>query len=79
MKKLLQTYINGCPACQLFKPSRQLPYGQLHPVKPHSEPIFELTVDFIVGLPMIPEEFNCLVTITDAFFKYVRLLPGKET
>lgn len=79
LKKHLQTYIDGCPACQLSKPSRQLPYGQLHPIETHKEPLAELSMDFIVGLPVTPEGFNCLATVTDRFSKYIRLIPGKET
>ena len=79
MKKLLKAYIDGCPACQLSKPSRQLPFGQLHPVETYKEPLAELSMDFIVGLPMTPDGYNCLLTVTDRFSKYVRLIPGKET
>ena len=31
MGKVIQGYTDSCPSCQLSKPSRQLPYGQLYP------------------------------------------------
>ena len=79
LKKALQSYIDSCPSCQLSKPSRRLPYGQLHPIETSKEPLSELSMDFIVGLPETPEGYNCLGTVTDRFSKYVRLIPGKET
>ncbi len=79
MRKVIQGYIDGCPACQLSKPSRQLPYGQLQPVGKAQQPLEELSLDFIVGLPFTPKGNNCLMTVTDKFSKFIRLVPGNET
>ena len=78
MRKVIQEYIDGCPACQLSKPSRQLLYSQLRPVEAVPEPLYDLSIDFIVGLPLTPDNYNALMTVTDKFSKYVRLIPGNK-
>ena len=78
MRKVIQAYIDRYPACQLSKPSRQLLYSQLYPVEAIPEPLYNLSIDFIVGLPLTPENHNTLITITDKFSKYVRLIPGNK-
>ena len=79
MRKTIQEYIDGCPACQLLKPTRLLSYGQLQSIPSTGEPLEVLSIDFIVALPMTGAEHNCLMTVTDKFSKFVQLLPGKET
>ena len=79
MKMLINDYVTSCPACQLSKPSKQLPYGELKPIPFPSEPLAELSLDFIVGLPMTTNGSNAILTITDRFSKYVKTVPGKET
>lgn len=78
MRKAVQSYVDGCPACQLSKPSRKLPYGQLQPVETGDLPLTDVAIDFIVGLPMTPSGYNCLMTVTDKFSKFIRLVPGTE-
>ena len=78
MRKGIQKYVDSCPLCQLSKPSRQLLYGQLHPVGESKQLLEELLMDFIMGLPMTAEGNNCLLTVTDKFSKFVRLVPGTE-
>ena len=78
MRKVIQSYIEGCPACQLSKPSRQLPYGQLQPIGDSQQPLEVLSMDFVVGLPLTADGNNCLLNVTDKFAKFVRLIPGNE-
>ena len=79
MRKVVQAYIESCPSCQLSKPSRQLPYGQLHPVGKAEQPLEELSIDFVVGLPLTANGHNCFMAVTDKFSKFIRIIPGNET
>ena len=78
MRKVIQTYIDSCPACQLSKPFRQKPYGQLQPVERPEQPLEEVSIDFVVGLPITADGNNCLMTVTDKFSKFVRIIPSNE-
>ena len=74
LRKLFQTYINGCSVCQLSKFFRKLSYDQLHFIEIFDELLVELFMNFIMRLFMTSNGFNCLFTITDRFFKYVRFI-----
>ena len=78
LKKLFQTYINDCSVCQLSKSFRKLPYGQLHPIEIFNELLIELSMNFIMKLLITSNDFNCFFTITDRFFKYVKLIFDRE-
>jgi hypothetical protein len=78
MLRGISDYVESCPACQLGKPKRHLPFGELAPITSPSEPFAVLSIDFIVALPETPDKMNCLLTVTDKFTKYVRLIPGRE-
>ncbi len=71
MRRVIQDYIDGCPACQLSKPSRRLPYGQLQSGEFLAATGRIFFMDFIVGLPFTPNGHNCILTVTDKYFKYV--------
>ena len=74
LKKLFQTYINDCSVCQLSKLFRKLLYDQLHFIKIFDEFLIELFMNFIMKLFMTSNDFNCFLTITNRFFKYVKLI-----
>lgn len=56
-----------------------MPYISLQPI--YSPPIlfFILTLDFILVLPLIKEEYNALMSVACKFFKRVTLIEGKNT
>ena len=78
MKKLITEYVTSCFVCQLFKSSRQLFYEELQPIPLSSESLFELSFDFIVTLPVSFQGNNCMLTVTNRFSKYVKVVPKKE-
>ena len=78
MKKFLKTYIDDCLTCQLSKFFRQLFFNQLHFVEIYKKSFVELFMNFIVELSMTSNEYNCLFTMTNRFFKYVRLILEKK-
>jgi hypothetical protein len=50
----------------------------LIPAKIDQETRWKCVLDFIVGLPMTTRGNNTLLTVTDRFSKYVKLVPGTE-
>ena len=75
----VEHYINAYPACNQAKPDCHKPYGKLQPITTLDIPFATITLDFIVALPMSSAENDALLTITDKFSKYVKLIPGKTT
>jgi hypothetical protein len=49
--KLLESYIAHCPKCAINRTLRHRPYGDAQPIETESEPLYTLTMDFILGLP----------------------------
>src|SRR4051794_23056635 len=79
MRRKVERYINACPTCNQAKPDCYKPYGELQPITAPDVPFATITLDFIVALPMSSAESDALLTITDKFSKYVKLIPGKMT
>ena len=79
MKKTVIEYVTTCSTCQLFKSFRQLSYEQLQLIFFSKKFLFELSLDFIVALSMTFNENNAILTMTDRFSKYVKLISDKKT
>ena len=79
MKKTIMKYVTTYSACQLFKSFRQLSYEQLQSIFFSKKFLFELSLDFIVILSMTFNENNAILTMTNRFSKYVKLISNKET
>ena len=79
MKMLINDYVISCSTCQLFKSSRQFSYEELKSISLSNESLAELSLDFIVELSMISNENNVILTITNRFSKYVKIVSEKET
>ena len=78
MSKLVQGYIHSCPVCSVVKPNRQLPAGQLHPIKAPDIPLYTLSIDFMSRLPPSSTSNNYAMTVTDKFTKYICILLGQD-
>jgi hypothetical protein len=50
----------------------------LQPIETPNIPFATIGVDFVVSLPESPERYTALLTVTDKFSKFVRLIPGKD-
>ena len=77
MRHLVEGYIGPCPTCNLSKPSHHKPYGELQPIATLDVPFATITMDFIVGLLVMDAGNDALLTVTDKFSKYVKLIPGR--
>jgi hypothetical protein len=78
MKKRVKKYVTACSSCQIFKDSTQKSYEKLQFISISQESFFEMSLNFIVELLMIIKENNALLTITNCFSKYVKLISKTE-
>ena len=79
MRKLIVEYVINCFVCQLSKSSKQFSYDELQFIFLSLEPFFELNFDFIVGLSVIVQKNNAILSVTDRFFKYIKAVSSKKT
>jgi hypothetical protein len=74
MRKRVKKYVNACSSCQIFKDSTQKSYEKLQFISISQEFLFEMSLNFIVKLFMIIKKNNALLTITNRFSKYIKLI-----
>lgn len=79
LRQVVERYIHSCPVCAATKPSRQPPLGQLQPISSPNVPFAVQTIDIIVSLSESKSGMTALLTVTDKFTKYIKLVPGKDT
>ena len=79
--KKLYEFIWSCLQCQLCQTPRHKSYGALQPILIPSRPFHIISLDFILSLPTTPppDEFDCIMSITDKFSKAVIYISGKIT
>ena len=77
--KQLHEFIWHCPQCQLNQTPRHAPYGSMQPILTPPRPFHTITVDFILGLPILtaPDCFDCVMSVTDKVSKAVTFVPSK--
>jgi len=71
-------YVRSCHACQVNKPSTQLPYGLLHPLDIPAGPWDSVSLD-LTFLPLTSSGKDCCVVFVDRFTKFVRIVPCSRT
>lgn len=83
LRKDVGKHVKYCAICQRTKARRHLPYGQLHPLPPPSQPWEEITLDFITDLPASPDISgklcDSLLVVVDRFTKVTRFIPVNKT
>jgi hypothetical protein len=77
LKAVARRYVLACPQYQVAKPSRRGPLGELNPIEVVGQPHARQTLDFIVGLPETDSGYDSILTVTDAFTKWIRAIPGR--
>ena len=78
MRKKIRSYIKNCSTCQLSKSSRRPFYEKLHLIKIIAKSLVQLFMNFIMILSMITQKHNALLTITNRFSKYIRLVLDRK-
>ena len=74
----IQDYVKGCLVCQRTKIPRKKLSGLLMPLKTPSHPFSEVTMDFIVGLPLV-NNYNAVLVFVDRFTKFAIFVPTSDT
>ena len=78
MRKFIAKYVDNCHQCRRNKPTRHLPYGELKPLDPPTKPFQDITMDFIVKLPL-SNGYDSILVIVDRLTKYSKIFPFKES
>ena len=75
-------YVATCLVCQSINTPRHKPYGSLQPLPVPERPWKEISLDWIVSLPLsrtgTGEEFNSILVIVDRYTKIARFLPTRS-
>ena len=80
----VEQYIKECVLCQQNKSSRHAKYGQIKFATIPESPWKDVTMDFVVKLPMSKDpvsndEYDSIMVIVDKLTKYAIMIPFKET
>lgn len=76
---LLKQYIKHCPHCQQNWTHHHLPYGILQLILSPTVLYHTIILEFMLGLPHLPNSNNCVLTITDKYTKQISLVSDKTT
>jgi hypothetical protein len=69
MKGELAEYVSGCDTCQRIKASHLKTAGQMYPLSIPAWKWDNISMDFIVGLPVTPRKHDCIWVIVDRLTK----------
>ncbi|GBG89625.1 hypothetical protein CBR_g49415 [Chara braunii] len=75
MKRMAQRFVAECEVCQRIKPSRQKPYGLLHPLPIPDGPGESVSIDFTDMGKKSRNGYSQVMVIVDRFSKFLNLIP----
>jgi hypothetical protein len=80
MKDKVALYIKKCADCQRNKYSTYTPYGEMQPIELLSELWSNISIDFVIELPLSKDSatglfYNAILIIVDRFIKYALIIP----
>jgi len=79
MKQEVAEYVALCVTCQRIKAEHQRPTGLLQPLKVLEWKWEEISMDFIVGLPLTQLGYDSIWVIVDRLTKVAHFIPVKES
>ena len=79
LRKWLWRYIVHCSECQLNQIKWHLSNKSLKLIKTSEISFYTIIIDFILTLLLLKEEYNCALSITCKFSKWVTILTEKDT
>jgi hypothetical protein len=77
MRQMIYNYVDACSICQKAKYSRKKPSGLLNPLPISSRPWKDISMDFIVKLP-VSNGFDSILVVVDRFSKMSHFIPVSE-
>jgi hypothetical protein len=72
-------YVSGCDTCQWIKASHLKTAGQMQPLSIPTWKWDDISMDFIVGLPLTPWKHDSIWVIVDRLTKIVHFIPVHTT
>ena len=83
MRKAVEDYIRQCSTCAQNKSTRHKPYGKQQQIEAPQQVWQEITMDFIVKLPLSKDtitdiKYNSILVVVDRLTKYAHFIPWKE-
>ncbi|XP_031126079.1 uncharacterized protein LOC116028495 [Ipomoea triloba] len=78
MKKDVETFVNNCTTCHHAK-SKSLPQGLYTPLSVPSGPWLDISMDFVLGLPMSSKRKDSIFVVVDRFSKMARFIACTKT
>ena len=78
MRKQIYDFVDSCAICQKVKVSRQKAGGLLKPLEIASRPWSDISMDFIVGLP-VSNGFDSILVVVDRFSKMSHFFAVNES
>ncbi|GFW11451.1 transposon Tf2-6 polyprotein [Trichonephila clavipes] len=79
VRKCVENVINNCIECILVNKKRGKGEGLLNPIPKENIPLSTYHIDFLGPLPSTNKNYNHIISIIDAFTKFVWLYPVKST
>ena len=71
----MEQYIRNCHTCKRSKAPRDKQNGLLQPLPIPKQRWKDISIDFIIGLPLSTEGFNTILTIVDKLSKERHYIP----
>jgi hypothetical protein len=80
----VKAYTRACSTCQRIRPVRHRPHGSMELLPQPRGPWTDISVDFIVGLPVCRRKchakpHNAILVVVDRYTKQVRYFPCHDT
>jgi hypothetical protein len=75
MKREAARYVSECDTCQKVKADYMKPGGLLQPLNIPEWKWDDISMDFIVGLPMTARKFDSISVIVDRLSKSAHFIP----
>jgi hypothetical protein len=75
----VRDFVLGCEVCQSEKSVHKLPAGLLQPLQLPEEKWSDVSLDFIMGLPVSERKNDGILTVVDRATKMVHLVPVQQT
>jgi hypothetical protein len=75
MKRKAARYVSECDTCRKVKGDYMKPRGQLQPLSIPEWKWDDISIDFIVGLPMTSRKFDSIWVIVDRLSKSTHFIP----
>ena len=77
MKRDVSEFVTKCMVCQKVKAEHQVPSGLLQPIRIPKWKWDRITMDFVVGLPLIRRKHDSVWVVLDRLTKSAHFLPVK--